>query len=480
MKDMQIIKRIFDLVFAVTLGVVLMPVVICIVASIKLTSPGPVLFRQKRLGLNGEIFLMNKFRKFPSDWGSKGPGVTLQFDARMTKVGRVLERTKLDELPQLWNILIGEMSFVGPRPESVSFQHLFDGEFNQVLEYKPGIFGPNQTAYRNESAMYPEGEDPVTFYERELFPAKARADIEYFKNASFMGDIKWIFTGTAALLFNAIIWRKSMRPSVALLAWDIGTVLLAWSTMHWVKFSVWRPGVMTTGAVNLFKMGFLIIPLVLIVIFTLTRVYRHPVRYFSSTDAYRLLGNCCAVWMLSAIALRLAANSASSMLLAASCIFSMGLMCLPRVTYQQMFSRFDSRKRINHVKGRIRVAVCGIDARSISLCNLLTDGFERANLIGIVSDDLGHVRREIHGIEVIGVWSDLDILIARYQFEQLWVGTTLQPRIERDVLSWCAENNVDLIMLSGLKGFSSLTKNKIGQKQMSPSESDRNPAEVAV
>jgi len=450
-------KRIFDVSLALILGIVMIPVVMCIVVAIKLTSPGPVLFRQKRLGLNGEIFLMNKFRKFPSNWGSKGPSVTLQGDSRMTRIGSILERTKLDELPQLWNILLGEMSFVGPRPESLSFAHLFKGEYQEVLNFKPGIFGPNQTAYRNESTMYPPGEDPVAFYERELFPAKARQDLTYFRNSSFMGDIKWILHGTVALVLNAIVWRKSMRPSIILLMWDIAAVVFAWLVMHWLKFSVWRPSVMTENQLSLFKIGFLVLPIALLFVFTVTRVYRHPVRYFSSTDAYRLLGFCCFVWMLSTVVLRFLVVSGSSLLISAACIFSMALMCLPRVSYQQLFKRVENRKRQKVAKDKVRVAVCGVEARTVSLCNLLTVGFETAEVVGIISDDIGHVRREIRGIEVIGLWSDLDVLLARYNFEQLWVADKLKPRVELEVSSWCHANNVQLVELNQLPGFASFT-----------------------
>ena len=197
-------KRFFDVSLALLLGVLLLPVILLVIGVVKVTSPGPVLFRQQRVGKGGQIFYINKFRKFPANWGTRGPGVTLEGDSRMTNVGQFLERTKLDEVPQLWNILIGEMSFVGPRPESLVFSHLYQGEYEAVLDYTPGLFGPNQTRFRNESTMYPAGEDPVEFYERELFPQKARADIEYFKDSTFWSDLRWMVQGGCALVFNLV------------------------------------------------------------------------------------------------------------------------------------------------------------------------------------------------------------------------------------------------------------------------------------
>ena len=130
----------------------------------------------------------------------------------------------------------------------------------------------------------------------------------------------------------------------------------------------------------------MVIPTTLIAVFALTRVYRHPVRYFSSTDAYRLLAMCCLVWMLSAIIIRVAIST-SSLILSVSCLASLALMFLPRVIYQQGFSRYDQRKRAKKAGVRTRIAVCGDDTPSVSLCNFLEDGFKRAEVVGIIADD---------------------------------------------------------------------------------------------
>ena len=479
-----LIKRSFDIAAAIVLLIMALPAFFVIALFMKATSPGPLLFRQKRLGLNGRVFLMNKFRKFPTAWGNKGPNVTLQNDSRMTKVGHILERTKLDELPQLWNILIGEMSFVGPRPESLAFSHLFKDGFEQVLNYKPGIFGPNQAEYRNESGMYPEGIDPTLYYEKELFPAKAKNDLRYFKKSTFLGDIKWILYGTIVLVFSAIIWRKSMRTSLVLLCWDIGCVLIAWMFTHWFKYLFLNPAVIKPQVADIFQFGLLAAPVLLVAVFGLTRVYRHPARFFSSTDAYRLLAANCLVWMLLAVALRQAVTSTSSLILSASCMVSIAIMCIPRVVYQQAFRRIDSRKRVKRAGDRTRIAVCGVDTKSVGLCRLLEDGFEKADLVGIISDDSNHLRREIHGIEVIGLWTDLDVLVARYKIEQLWVGTILRPHILHEFNAWCVKNNVTLVKLDQMYGFSSL----IGQEQKifferprsKETQPEHRPSEIAV
>jgi len=133
-------------------------------------------------------------------------------------------------------------------------------------------------------------------------------------------------------------------------------------------------------------------------------------------------------------------------------------MCAPRAVYQQCFSFINTRRRVGKTDDRIKVAVCGVSSQSIGLCNLLSDGFEKAELVGIISDDISHLRREIHGIAIIGLWSDLDVLKARYGFQQIWLGTDTKSSIQSEVDLWCIDNGVEFITLDRLAGFSALTK----------------------
>src|SRR5690606_17811654 len=115
----------------------------------------PILFRQMRIGQLGRPFRMLKFRKFRSECGAQGLPLTLEGDSRMTMVGRFLRATKFDELPQFWNVLVGDMAIIGPRPETPAFADCFTGGLERVLDHKPGIFGPSQAIFRNESTLFP-------------------------------------------------------------------------------------------------------------------------------------------------------------------------------------------------------------------------------------------------------------------------------------------------------------------------------------
>ena len=149
-------KRVFDFVVAGMVSIVLAPVFVLIPALfIKLDSRGPVFFRQVRVGRDRRPFRMWKFRKMYHDMPAQGPNLTRRGDPRLTRIGRVLERTKLDELPQFFNVLAGAMSLVGPRPELPAFVAHYPEQWDRVLSVTPGIFGPCQIRFRNESELYP-------------------------------------------------------------------------------------------------------------------------------------------------------------------------------------------------------------------------------------------------------------------------------------------------------------------------------------
>jgi lipopolysaccharide/colanic/teichoic acid biosynthesis glycosyltransferase len=204
------LRRALDIVIAATALTIAGPLLILIAIAIRLDSPGPLLYSQLRLGRGGRRFRLFKFRKF-HDHASSARAVTLKNDSRMTKVGRWLERTKLDEFPQFWNVLVGEMAVVGPRPESVAFADCFEGPFKQVLDHTPGLFGPSQVVFRNESSMYPANEDPHDFYRAVLFPTKARIDLAYFRRRTLAGDLQWILRGA-----QVVLWSKALGQTAVL------------------------------------------------------------------------------------------------------------------------------------------------------------------------------------------------------------------------------------------------------------------------
>jgi lipopolysaccharide/colanic/teichoic acid biosynthesis glycosyltransferase len=203
-------KRVFDVVVAGLGLVVAAPLFLAIALAIKHDSPGPVFFRQVRLGRKRRLFAMWKFRKMPHDLREQGPMLTARNDRRLTRVGRWLERTKLDELPQLLNVLASEMSIVGPRPEVPKFVDRGTPElWDLALSVKPGIFGPNQIRYRNEAELYPKDCDDVeAFYLRHILPDKLQVDARYAEESHVLADVWLLVRGVLATAFGIGCQRK--------------------------------------------------------------------------------------------------------------------------------------------------------------------------------------------------------------------------------------------------------------------------------
>jgi lipopolysaccharide/colanic/teichoic acid biosynthesis glycosyltransferase len=199
------LRRALDILCAVVVGFVLAPIMLIVTLAIWIESGRPILFSHLRLGQNGRPFRMYKFRKFRPDCDNHGCPLTVEGDSRLTAVGRLLAASKLDELPQFWNVLRGDMSVVGPRPESLAFTGCFRNGFEKILEHKPGIFGPCQVMFRHESKLYPAGVAAVEFYREVLFPAKAQIDLAYFPSRTLVSDLGWIVRGAWSIAARARI-----------------------------------------------------------------------------------------------------------------------------------------------------------------------------------------------------------------------------------------------------------------------------------
>ncbi|KXK49314.1 MAG: putative glycosyltransferase [Chloroflexi bacterium OLB13] len=192
-------KRAFDVVASAGGLTVLSPLLLLVAILVKATSQGPVLYRATRVGRDGVLFTLLKFRSMVQNADKLGPGVTGADDARITPIGRFLRRTKLDELPQLINVLRGEMSIVGPRPEDPRYVALYTPEQREVLKVRPGITSPASVEYRSEAELL-SGQDWETKYVNEVMPAKLAIDLQYVRNSSFWGDLSLILRTALAII----------------------------------------------------------------------------------------------------------------------------------------------------------------------------------------------------------------------------------------------------------------------------------------
>jgi len=195
------IKRLFDVFFSCFFLILLSPIFIFVSMLIKLDSPGPVFYKGMRVGLNGRLFKMLKFRTMVNNAEKIGGSSTPEDDPRITRVGRLLRRFKLDELPQLINVCKGEMSFVGPRPQVQWAVDLYSIEERQVLNIKPGITSYASIKFYNEGKILKGSSDPDKYYLEKIHKEKMRLNREYIMSQSIWLDIK-IILKTFALFFK--------------------------------------------------------------------------------------------------------------------------------------------------------------------------------------------------------------------------------------------------------------------------------------
>lgn len=196
----MIIKIIFDKLFALLGLIMLSPVLLIVAILIKVKMPGPILFCQKRVGQHGRLFTVYKFRSMTVskqaetvDKSSKdGTSIAAEEQNRITPLGEKLRRYKLDELPELWNVLIGDMSFVGPRPDVPGYADKLDGKDRDILKLKPGITGPASLKYRNEEELLANVDNPKQYNDEVIYPDKVRINLYYLNHYSFIKDIQMI------------------------------------------------------------------------------------------------------------------------------------------------------------------------------------------------------------------------------------------------------------------------------------------------
>ncbi|MGE5205189.1 MAG: sugar transferase [Chlamydiota bacterium] len=194
-------KRGFDAVFAALVLLCGLPLMLLIAVLIKITSPGPILFQHTRVGQGGVLFSLIKFRSM-SIRASGGSNLTRSGDSRVTPVGRFLRRTKLDELPQMYNVLRGDMSLVGPRPDVPEFMDTLSDDLRPVLLLRPGVTSLASISYRDEEAVLAAvpAEQMRSFYIEQLLPRKIALDLQYARAASFASDLKLIAWTAAVML----------------------------------------------------------------------------------------------------------------------------------------------------------------------------------------------------------------------------------------------------------------------------------------
>ncbi|WOC32994.1 MULTISPECIES: sugar transferase [Caproicibacterium] len=193
-------KRVFDIVVSALMLVILSPLLLLTAAAVKADSKGPVFYRQVRVGRYGRNFRIFKFRTMVQDADKKGLAITVGEDPRITRVGRLIRKCRLDEIAQLLNVLNGTMSFVGPRPEVPKYVDAYEDAYMATLLVRPGVTAPSSIYFRNEDEILAASDaDPEVTYVKEILPTKMRLNLEYLDSISVWNDVKVMFQTVKAV-----------------------------------------------------------------------------------------------------------------------------------------------------------------------------------------------------------------------------------------------------------------------------------------
>ncbi|HXC49253.1 MAG TPA: sugar transferase [Candidatus Limnocylindrales bacterium] len=441
-------KRIVDFVIAFCGMFVLWPLFAAIAAAIKLDTRGPVFFRQERAGPGGTVFRIFKFRTMIVGAYRSGARLTVKRDPRITAVGHFLRWTKLDELPQLLNVLLGDMSFVGPRPEDPYFTNFYAPRFRGVLEVKPGIIGPSQMDGRDEIEKYPDGcENVEEFYIQHILPEKLARDLAYVEGATLWGDLRFLIAGFLKVVFSQFKLRffERNRYRFAALGLDMLLMVAAYVLANLIKFDwslnpeLWVYAGKTLAWVLVIKPP----------VFLYYGVYQRSTRWLGRRDLASLVK---AVSVSSALLVIAATFSVQRHSRAVFLIDWIVLLFLVGGTRYVMRTVQSGAAR-NEERGpfiKVLVAGAGHGGETI-LRSLLEDPKSRFMPVGIIDHEPHRWGALIHGVRVMGGATDIAMSASLHGVEMVLVSLVdLDPVVLREITEACNKLGLEYRLVPAL------------------------------
>jgi hypothetical protein len=335
------------------------------------------------------------------------------------------------------------MTFVGPRPESTQFEDMFVGKYSEILERVPGIFGPNQIAFRNECEWYSCEENPEAFYREVLFPRKAECDLEYFSKATFLTNIGLVLKSLLICLIGIVNWGRFIRLYSKVLMLEILFIAAAWIGANVLYFS----GLPEGANFAIVTQGTLIFPPLLLIAMFIGGCYRHPIKYFSFYDARRLAITVAVSWSVIFMLFAAFHPEMSFSLGPITLFILLTLLPLPRVFFRIAWQSSNAEK----LKPEKSILIYGTGQAGRALANCIGNG----NLIGFLDDDPDLKGKRIQGIRILGYESDIPAVYQVQPFEQLWV--TFRPNASKRarLKEICEDRNITLIILPEVEPFGS-------------------------
>ncbi|MBI5249946.1 MAG: sugar transferase [Desulfomonile tiedjei] len=416
-------NRVFGFIIAFTGLLIAAPVMLAIAVLIKLESRGPVFYRCTRVGEHGKIFGMLKFRTMIQNADTVDCKLCGAADVRVTSFGMFLRRTKLNELPQLINVLVGDMAMVGPRPEDLKFVHYYREQWNTVLSVRPGIVGPNQILHRNEEDLLQGVEDPEAYYVKNLLPEKLKRDIDYVNNRTLGGDLKILCSGVYVTIFKAFRLNRlrSRGRILGLMSVDVALTLLAYLLANFLRHE-------TLPSFQQVWISYGIILVSSPFVFVLMGLYRCSLRFFSVPDMMTVgkISLVSAAWLVTSNYLLMAAPAHSRIVYA---LYPALMFLLIGGTRVAIRSFIENRERRNEEPASRRVLIYGAGRLGVETLKRLQfqSGIE---VVGFVDDNPRIKGRSILGMEILG--SGLDLLHLKLLHGAEAVVISFKPANEAD------------------------------------------------
>jgi lipopolysaccharide/colanic/teichoic acid biosynthesis glycosyltransferase len=416
-------KRSIDLVFACIGLFLMLPFFPVIGLLIKLDSRGPIFYRCDRVGKDSKLFKMYKFRTMIETILPLGPSVCPKDDLRVTRFGYVLRRTKINELPQLLNVLKGEMTFVGPRPEAPDLAALYPDYARAIFTVTPGLVGPNQILGRNEEEWYPPDVDPQRYYIEEILPKKLPLDLEYVRHPSLVKDLQYLVLGIKETVCKAISWKLVLQnqSQLYLLGTDVMLSIISFWLAHLLRFEGIGEARQSTPFLHLL----LIVVLIRLPCFVYFGLYSTLIRYISYMDIWNIL-KAISTSSLLFVGLTFLIDIRT---LPRSVLFIDGLCLFVGMTALRLGLRLirERQGRSQTAEKKRRVFIFGAGNAGALVFRCLRASQEPYEVIGFLDDDPAKRHKTLYGHKVLGNRFNLEALVKLYQVHEVLLALPSAP-----------------------------------------------------
>jgi lipopolysaccharide/colanic/teichoic acid biosynthesis glycosyltransferase len=434
--------------FALALfGVIcLLPVIGLVAVFIKLDSPGPVFFKQKRAGRGGTLFEIFKFRTMVQGAYMMGSRLTVKRDPRITRLGRFLRWSKIDELPQLFNVLRGEMSLIGPRPEDPYFVKFYTATQRRVLLMRPGLVGPSQILGRDEVEEYPDGlKDTEQYYIEHILPPKLQRDLEYVENTTFLADLRLLVHGVWITVRGAFrakyIWRRRRR--IALMGVDVLLAVGSYMLACLIRFDwQWPDAAYTWQTLVLIA---LLRPLLLVYF----GAYQGILSYFGLWDLMALF-KAVSVGSIAVAGLTYFVGSQEHP--RAVFVIDWVLLLFLLASGRYLLRIWVRRHPLGTRRVRERTIIVGAGSGGEQIGRvLMEDASSSYEPVGFIDDSQERWGSRIHGVKVLGGPAELRLALSANAVRVVFVCLSdLEEAVAREVADICATVGVECRMLPAL------------------------------